>query len=153
MYRVCVRAECLMRVALTLKQNAFYKPACSKRILTVGTLIGVWTCTNLPPLTFTLFAKNKLTVVADFSWHSFKAGHCFSVISIHMQWQGTLDLSFFLLLDFWAGFFVIFFLLLFCHRWSRTCSCSSFFFNLAQRWNTQLGQAWQLKDPDAKFQD
>lgn len=92
---MCVRAECLMRVAITLKQNTFYKPVCSKKNLTGGTLMGVWTCTNLPPLNSTLFAKiNRQTWLA-FLDIALKQGIFSECISIHMQWHDTLDLKFF----------------------------------------------------------
>lgn len=74
--RVCgmhVRVEYLMRAAINLKQNNFYEHVCSKKNLTGGTLMGR-TCTNLPPLTRTLFVEGNQQ-----TWHSFKAGHCFRV--------------------------------------------------------------------------
>lgn len=102
-----------MRVAINLKKNAFYKTERSKKNLTGGTLIGVWTCTNLPPLTSTLFAKTNQQIWLAFLDIVIKQGVVSEFININMPWQDTLDLKFFCFWVFGVCLFELFFLFFF----------------------------------------
>lgn len=81
-YEAGVRVECLMRIAITLKQSTFYKHVCSSKILTGGTLMGVWTCRKLPALTSTLFVKTNRQTWLAFLDIALKQGIVSACISI-----------------------------------------------------------------------